>query len=154
MVTGRNTIWSSAYEPAPTSPCDEVRVARLQIGRRQDVAGEDQVAEAGRERLDPRLHALDVRVALALPVGVVRPMRVRPRRVLAGGRGAREGSATDCWPRSMNGRSARPPATGASAASVSSSPPPTCTVPASRASGAFHGIGPSSAQSTFRVDGP
>ena len=40
------------------------------------------------------------------------------------------------------------------ASRTSSSPPPTCTVPASRASGAVHGIGPSSAQSTFSVDGP
>ena len=68
--------------------------------------------------------------------------------------GARVGSATDCWPKSMNGCSASPPPVGASASSTSCSEPPTCTVPASRASGAVQGTGPDSAQSTFKVAGP
>ena len=67
--------------------------------------------------------------------------------------GARDGSCSDCWPQSMNGRSGSPPIP-AVACSTSSSAPPTWTVPAAAASGALHGIGPESAQSTFSVGMP
>ena len=69
--------------------------------------------------------------------------------VLAGGRAAsdRTGSAAR---RARTGRSGCSPRhTAASAAAISSSVPPTCTVEASRQRGSRHGIGPSSAQSSL-----
>ena len=57
------------------------------------------------------------------------------------------------WPSRRNGSSGRVECTFV-LSSTSFSVPPTCTVPASRGSGASQGMGPSSAQSTFTVAGP
>ena len=73
---------------------DEVRVAALQIAGAEHVAREDPLAKAGREALDLRLDALDVALALALPVDRVRTVRVGPGGVPPAG--ARVGSASDC----------------------------------------------------------
>ena len=52
-------------------------------GRRgEHVAGQDPLAEAGREALDLGLHALDVAIALARPVDRARAVTVAPRGVL------------------------------------------------------------------------
>src|SRR3954468_19314012 len=63
---------------------DQVRVAGLQVGRPEQVAGQDAVAEPGGEALDLRLDALGVAILLGPPVdAVLRPVRVRPGRVPA-----------------------------------------------------------------------
>jgi hypothetical protein len=73
---------------------DQVRVACLQVGRAEHVAGEDAVAEAGREALHLRLHALGHDRRRGRPVdAVLRAVRVRPRGVLAGRRARRVGDA-------------------------------------------------------------
>ncbi len=69
--------------------------------------------------------------------------------------GARLGSQTVGWESSTYGRSACcPDVAAASLAASSSNVPPTCTVPARAQSGAVHGIGPSSAQSSLKTPGP
>ncbi len=69
--------------------------------------------------------------------------------------GARDGSHPVACTSSTNGRSGcSPRATAASLATISSSVPPRCTVPARATSGAAHGIGPSSAQSSLKTPGP
>ena len=65
---------------------DEVGVARLQVGGREHVAGEDALAKARGEALDLGLHALHVAVALGRPVDRVGAVRVGPGGVLARGR--------------------------------------------------------------------
>ena len=96
----------------------------------RDVAGEDAVAEAGREALDLRLDALDVALGLARPVDPAAARACRPRRCAcpparASGRRPTAGRA------SRNGRSGEAAGGLAASASRSScSPPPTWTVPA------------------------
>ena len=63
----------------------EVGVKTLEVRRPEHVAREDQVAKARREALDLCLHALHLAVALRRPVDRVRPVRIGPRGVLAGG---------------------------------------------------------------------
>ena len=131
----------------------EVGVAPLELGGRQDVAGEDQVAEAGRERSTWRSIALDVRAGLALPVGVVRPVRVGPGGVPAGrrARGVRDRLLAEEQERALG-----EPAARRARAPRASRPPRRrrARCPPPRASGAVHGTGPESAQSTLSVEGP
>ena len=69
--------------------------------------------------------------------------------------GARDGSAAPGCTASTYGRSGwRPAATAASAAVISSSVPPRCTVAAAATAGSRHGTGPSSAQSSLNAPGP
>ena len=127
----------------------------LQVARRHDVAGQDAVAEARREALDLRLDRAPRSRRLAVgPVDRPAGRGCRPRRCACPA-GARVGSATDCWPKSRNGRS------GSRAA------PPPCAVERPPRSCRRRGrcpprappapptaSGPSSAQSTFTVGGP
>ena len=77
----------------------------------------------------------------------------RPRRC-ACPPGARVGSATDCWPRSRNGRSGSAAWAASALEDLVLAAADVHRAGAARASGAAHGIGPSSAQSTFSVAGP
>ena len=119
---------------------DQVGVAALQVGGTEDVASEDPLAKAGREPLHLGLHPLHVAVALVLPVQRTDGPCVYAHAVCRPA-GAREGSAIDCCPSSMNGRSCSRPVIAVTS-SISGADPPTWTVPASRASGALQGIWP------------
>jgi hypothetical protein len=69
--------------------------------------------------------------------------------------GARPRSNSLCWQSSTYGRSGcSPRQIAASPAAISSNVPPRCTVDASRHRGSFHGMEPSSAQSSLKAAGP
>ncbi len=93
--TGRKIDLVKPVGAAADVPADQVAVAALQLGRAEDVTGEDQVTKPGRVALDLRLDALHVTVELRGPVDpCVGPVRVRPCGVLAGGRPRRVGDAS------------------------------------------------------------
>ena len=119
------------------------------------MAGEDEVAEAGREALDLRLDPLDVRVELGAPIDpALRAVRVGPGGVLARGRARRVGE------RLLTEQQERPLGQPVLAAPRSLAHQLVLAAGdvdgagAARGSGASHGIGPSSAQSTLTVAGP
>ena len=129
---------------------DVVGVVALEVGRRRVVAREDAIAKAGREALDLALDAVgDDRPSSPAGHVAVGVAGVLARRARASDRTGSAGTT------STNGRSGCSPRhTAASAAAISSSVPPTCTVDASRQRGSRHGIGPSSAQSSLNDAGP
>ena len=146
---GRKTSWRMSSMPAVDVAADVVRVVRLHRGRPVRRAGQDPVAEPGREALDLGLD----------PVGHVDRRAGRDVAVRPGGRLARPARATG--PTARTGRTARTAAPGGGRrrppprdAAISSSVPPRWTVAARRGPSAAHGTGPSSAQSTLKTPGP
>ena len=156
---GRHGRQRAGRAPGRASSCRRRRRRRRGSrrgarGRRaRDVAGQDAVAEAGREALDLRLHALHLRGVSASQSTPCGPCVYAHAGVLALRRARRVGERllADQQERALGHARV---ACQASVSSTSASSPPTCTVPASRASGASHGIGAVSAQSTLTVAGP
>ena len=129
----------------------QVRVARLEVGgqRARGGRGCGRGSRARSARPAPR----SARRSPSRPRRVLRPVRVRPGRVLAlraRGSGRRRSAGRAAGTAGRRGR--RGPA--CTDRRNSSSVPPTWTVPAPSTSGFSHGIGPSSAQSTFTVAAP
>ena len=157
-ATGRGTgpehDLAQAVAAAADVAADKVAIAALELAGAHHVAGEDAVAEPGREPLDLGLDPLDERRELGAPVDPgARPVRVGPRRVLAGGRARRVGE------RLLPEQQVRPSRAAGAGCRRSSGPAlrrrrrrARCRRSAARRPPT--GIGPSSAQSTLTVDGP
>ena len=119
------------------------------LGRGHRVRGEDALAEPGREPLHlarDELGRVERRVRGHVDV---RPQHLLALRARASGR------APTAAPRARRGgRVTAPRATAFSLASTSARVPPRCTVGDRATSGCAHGMGPSSAKSTFAAAGP
>ena len=113
---------------------DEALVALMEERRRAHVAGENTIAKPGSEPFDLLLDGVGTVHGRA-----VGNMAICPRRVFPAG--ALVGSASVCWASSTKGGAYRPLAVARSDSTISSSVPPTCTVPARCTSGFVHGIG-------------
>ena len=149
-ATGRVKSWRRSWSAAVDVAADVVRVVALELG------GPIARAARGRGRGSRARSARSApRSASVMSTGrAVRDVAVGP--ACACPAGARVGSKRLCWASSTNGRSGCSPARHGAPRTRRS--PRACRrggrSPARAHSGARHGIGPSSAQSTLKTPGP